>query len=115
MDSRILHQSAVVKVVCAQNGRALYFSRAPIPYTRHAKPQGSPIGYGHIGLYAYTRAALIRFSKLNPSPLEQQEGLEQLRALEAGMSIEMIQVTKESVSIDTQADYDWALKAVENR
>lgn len=111
----IFQQSSVVKVVCTQNRRAMYFSRAPIPFPRRATVDHPILGYGHIGLYAYTRAALLRFSSLPPSPLEHREGLEQLRALEAGMSIEMIEVSEASLSIDTQADYDWAIKLVEKK
>ena len=82
-----------VKVVTDASGRALYFSRAPIPWGRDTAPEGlaSQLGFGaarrHIGLYAYRVAALRRLSLLPPSPLEQVEKLEQLRALENGMEI----------------------------
>ena len=112
-DQRNWSQPAVVKVVCAPNGRALYFSRSPIPFSRGTNPQTHPVGYAHIGIYAYTRTALLRFAALTPSPLEQQEGLEQLRALENGMSIDMIELKSESLSIDTRADYKCALKRAE--
>lgn len=83
----------VVKVVADLAGRALYFSRAPVPWSRDTAPsgvasQGSCQGARrHIGLYAYRVAALLRLSKLPPSPLERLEKLEQLRALEHGMQI----------------------------
>jgi len=82
-----------VKVVTDASGRALYFSRAPIPWGRDTAPAGlaSQHGFGaarrHIGLYAYRVAALRRLSLLPPSPLELVEKLEQLRALENGMEI----------------------------
>ena len=82
-----------VKVVTDASGRALYFSRAPIPWGRDTAPAGlaSQRGFGaarrHIGLYAYRVAALRRLSLLPPSPLELVEKLEQLRALENGMEI----------------------------
>jgi 3-deoxy-manno-octulosonate cytidylyltransferase (CMP-KDO synthetase) len=83
----------VVKVVTDKSGRALYFSRAPIPWGRDTAPAGivSQRGYQgarrHIGLYAYRVAALRRLSLLPPTPLEMLEKLEQLRALEHGMEI----------------------------
>jgi 3-deoxy-manno-octulosonate cytidylyltransferase (CMP-KDO synthetase) len=78
-------------------GRALYFSRATVP----AGP--GPL-YHHIGLYAYRRAALARFVALPPSPLERRERLEQLRALEAGMRIDVACVDTVPLGVDTQAD-----------
>ncbi|MFM1885152.1 MAG: hypothetical protein RL026_309 [Pseudomonadota bacterium] len=83
----------VVKVVCDRQGRALYFSRAPIPWNRDAAPQGlasqsrHDLGRRHIGLYAYRVGALRRLAALPPSPLERLEKLEQLRALENGLCI----------------------------
>src|SRR2546427_6076371 len=75
---------AVNKVVCAADGHALYFSKYPVPYDRDAR--GVP-RFKHVGLYAYTRAALEAFHRLPPSPLEQAEKLEQLRFLEHGVPI----------------------------
>jgi len=83
----------VVKVVCDDGGRALYFSRAPIPWCRDAAPEGlmSQREFGlarrHIGLYAYRVGALQRLATLPPGQLEDCEKLEQLRALQAGMEI----------------------------
>jgi 3-deoxy-manno-octulosonate cytidylyltransferase (CMP-KDO synthetase) len=80
-----------VKVVMDARGRALYFSRAPIPWKREGSARESPLppglAYRHIGLYAYRAAALARFAALPPSALEQCEALEQLRALENGLRI----------------------------
>jgi 3-deoxy-manno-octulosonate cytidylyltransferase (CMP-KDO synthetase) len=77
--------------------RALYFSRLPVPY-------GGGAHYHHIGLYAYRRAALERFVQLPPSLLEQRESLEQLRALEAGMRIDVALVDTVPFGVDTPAD-----------
>jgi 3-deoxy-manno-octulosonate cytidylyltransferase (CMP-KDO synthetase) len=91
----------VVKVVGTPVGenrlRALYFSRAAVP-------AGEGPHYHHIGLYAYRRAALERFVKLKPSTLEQREKLEQLRALEAGMRIDVAIVDAVPLGVDTPAD-----------
>lgn len=81
--------------------RALYFTRATAPY-------GDGPLYHHIGLYAYRRAALARFVALQPSPLEQREKLEQLRALEAGMRIDVIIVDSVPLGVDTPDDLERA-------
>jgi 3-deoxy-manno-octulosonate cytidylyltransferase (CMP-KDO synthetase) len=92
---------AVVKVVGTPVGpsrlRALYFTRATAPF-------GDGPLYHHIGLYAYRRAALERFVKLAPSPLEKREKLEQLRALEAGMRIDVAIVASAPLGVDTPDD-----------
>jgi len=96
---------SVVKAVGSPVGpnrlRALYFTRATAPY-------GDGPRYHHIGLYAYRRAALERFVTLPPSPLEQQEKLEQLRALEAGMRIDITLVDSVPRGVDTPADLETA-------
>ncbi|WP_050422189.1 3-deoxy-manno-octulosonate cytidylyltransferase [Bradyrhizobium tropiciagri] len=96
---------SVVKAVGSPIGpnrlRALYFTRA-------TAPNGDGPRYHHIGLYAYRRAALERFVKLPPSPLEQQEKLEQLRALEAGMRIDITIVGTVPRGVDTPADLETA-------
>ena len=94
-----------VKVVCAADGRALYFSRAPIPFVRDG---GSPPlcpQLLHLGIYAYRRDFLLRLTELPPSRLEKLEKLEQLRALEAGASIQVGIVDHGAVGIDTPEDY----------
>ena len=85
----ILHTPSVVKVVTADDGRALYFSRAPIPFLRDPDDRSLLSGrvYQHIGVYAYQRDALARWVALPPHPLEQIERLEQLRPLAAGMAM----------------------------
>lgn len=85
---------AVVKVAIAEGGRALYFSRALIP-------SGEGEHYHHIGIYAYRSAALARFVGLAPSLLEKREKLEQLRALEAGMRIDVAVVATTPLGVDT--------------
>ncbi len=95
----------VVKIVGSPlangNLRALYFTRATAPY-------GEGPLYHHIGLYAYRRAALERFVKLGPSVLERREKLEQLRALEDGMRIDVAIINAVPLGVDTQADLDRA-------
>lgn len=95
-----------VKVVTDQNGYALYFSRSLIPYPRNQVPEVKV--YKHIGIYAYKRDYLLKFAALLPTPLEQVEGLEQLRALENGTKIKVLTTDFQGVGIDTQADLDRA-------
>jgi 3-deoxy-manno-octulosonate cytidylyltransferase (CMP-KDO synthetase) len=89
----------VVKVVTALDGRALYFSRSPLPFFRHAVA-GLPV-LRHKGIYAYRRAFLERFVTWPPSPLELAESLEQLRALENGASIRVLLTADSSPGVDT--------------
>jgi len=98
-----------VKVVCAADGRALYFSRAPIPFSRDQSPaevlHTSNPWLLHLGIYAYRRAFLLELTQRPTSRLEQLEKLEQLRALEAGAQIQVGVVEQHSVGIDTPEDY----------
>jgi 3-deoxy-manno-octulosonate cytidylyltransferase (CMP-KDO synthetase) len=99
---------AVVKAIVAWDadeklGRALYF-------TRTTAPAGEGVLWHHVGLYAYRREALESFVTLPPSPLEQRENLEQLRALEAGMSIAVARVDTTPLSVDTPMDLERARK-----
>ena len=98
----------VNKVVCAADGRALYFSRYPVPYDREGR---GVLRYKHVGLYAYTRAALETFHRLSPSPLELAENLEQLRFLEHGIPISVVETDEPTIGVDTEAD----LRAAEAR
>ena len=91
-----------MKVVTAADGRALYFSRATIPFDRDG--QGGAAYWKHIGLYAYRRAALLRFPSLAPSSLEQTEKLEQLRFLENGLSVYVEPTDIDTVGVDTAED-----------
>jgi 3-deoxy-manno-octulosonate cytidylyltransferase (CMP-KDO synthetase) len=91
-----------VKVVTAADGRALYFSRATIPYDRDAA--GKAKHWKHLGLYAYRRSALERFATLPPSELEKTEHLEQLRLLENGLNLYIAETTHDTIGVDTEED-----------
>ena len=103
----------VVKVVCDAAGRALYFSRAPIPWARDAfaerrdaLPAGLPM-LRHVGLYAYRVSFLRRYAALAPSPLEQWEALEQLRALWHGYRIQVLELAAApAAGVDTLEDLE---------
>ncbi len=112
----------VVKVVVDRDGFALYFSRAPIPHLRadqsgsRLKALGSrrgqlppasslqPRAYKHIGIYGYQRHFLLQFPSLEPTPLEQAEQLEQLRALEHGYQIKLLETVHDTIGVDTPED-----------
>jgi len=103
------HDPACVKVVFDSQGRALYFSRSPIPHPREwdeallsADP---PAFYQHVGLYAYRREFLLKLAAMPPSSLERLEKLEQLRVLQAGYSIIVGVVHEKTFGIDTPEDY----------
>ena len=98
-----------VKVVCGADGRALYFSRSPIPFVRDGQPNfaAEPAMFlHHLGLYAYRRAAMLAFPSLAPHALEQLEKLEQLRALGHGWTIRVGVVAHAGRGVDTPADYE---------
>ncbi|MBI5083478.1 MAG: 3-deoxy-manno-octulosonate cytidylyltransferase [Acidobacteria bacterium] len=90
----------VVKVVTSLDGYALYFSRSPIPYDRG----GGATYWKHIGLYVYRRGLLLGYSALKAGVLEQNEKLEQLRALENGIPIRVAETTYETIGVDTPED-----------
>lgn len=92
-----------VKVVCDRAGYALYFSRSTIPYRRQA---GGPRPLKHIGVYGYQRATLLRLAALPPSPLETSESLEQLRALENGIRIRVLETRHPVPGVDTPEDLE---------
>jgi 3-deoxy-manno-octulosonate cytidylyltransferase (CMP-KDO synthetase) len=98
----------VVKVVTDSQGFAAYFSRAPIPYHREGPSvaQRGAIQWGkrHLGIYVYQREFLLRFARLTPAPLEEIEGLEQLRALHHGFRISVADVEEPSIEVDTPED-----------
>lgn len=99
---------SVVKVARAEDGRALYFSRAAIPHG--ALDEGSSVALRHLGIYGYPIALFERFTALPPSPLEARERLEQLRALEAGLTIKVALSTAGSPGVDTPDDLDRLLR-----
>ena len=95
-----------VKVVTDSRGRALYFSRSPIPFDRDAG--GNIRFYKHIGLYAYTRSALAHFHSLDQSPLELAEKLEQLRFLENGIDIMVAETPYDTIGVDSESELEKA-------
>ena len=106
----------VVKVVVDNKGRALYFSRSPVPFSRDAPYSGEQMSGGnfsspggvfkHLGLYAYRRSFLLEFTRMSPTSLELTEKLEQLRILENGHAIQVVQSEQDSIGVDCQADLD---------
>ena len=106
----------IVKVVTDNSGKALYFSRAAIPYIRNQIAASSPSGtprnddyikfYAHIGLYAYRRESLLKMTQLEQTNLEKAECLEQLRALQNGMTIKTVIVDYKPIGIDTPEDVE---------
>jgi 3-deoxy-manno-octulosonate cytidylyltransferase (CMP-KDO synthetase) len=112
-----LRSPNVVKVVFDYNNYALYFSRSPIPYVRDARTNLERVRTGeifkHIGLYVYRRDALLKFTSYKPTDLEQIEKLEQLRMLENGMKIKIVETENESFSVDTPEDLEFARRYYE--
>lgn len=101
-DPREISDPNVVKVVTNHSGGAIYFSRFPIPYVRdQATP---PAHYKHVGLYVYRRDFLLAYPALSVGPLEQAERLEQLRALENGYAIRVVETEYDSLGVDTPED-----------
>jgi 3-deoxy-manno-octulosonate cytidylyltransferase (CMP-KDO synthetase) len=94
----------VTKVVVDRHGFALYFSRAPIPFTRAGQPEAP--AWRHIGMYVYRRRCLLQLSRLPQSALERAEALEQLRALEHGIRIQAIETTCDTIGVDTPEDLE---------
>jgi 3-deoxy-manno-octulosonate cytidylyltransferase (CMP-KDO synthetase) len=97
-DLNLLRDNNTVKVVIDKDSFALYFSRSPLPF------QASDYFYQHIGIYGYQRDFLLKFIRLGPSRLEKTESLEQLRALEHGYRIKMIETQTPTLSVDTPND-----------
>lgn len=113
----------VVKVVTDQSDCALYFSRSPLPNFRdrwhdlkdEAFSGGKLLCYKHVGLYVYRREFLLRFASLAPTPLELAEKLEQLRALENGFRIKVVETQYSCIGVDTPGDLEKVLDRVSNR
>ena len=101
-----------VKVVFSKTGRALYFSRSAIPFSRDGRANGT---YRHIGIYAFRMEALKRFVALGPSPLEEAERLEQLRLLENDIPIQVVVTTRRSIDVNRPEDIDRARRILANR
>jgi 3-deoxy-manno-octulosonate cytidylyltransferase (CMP-KDO synthetase) len=106
-DKNLINNPNVVKVVTNRDGYALLFSRAPIPFIRDNETLDVPF-YRHIGVYAFRRPALLRFASLQAGPLEKAEKLENLRFLEYGMKIKMIEVSNFGPGIDVPEELEMA-------
>lgn len=104
-DAQEINNPNIVKVVVDKNNFALYFSRAPVPY-RADKAKTRPVYYKHIGLYAYTKDFLFTYKNILSSPLESAESLEQLRVLEEGFRIKVIETNLETIGVDTPQDLE---------
>jgi 3-deoxy-manno-octulosonate cytidylyltransferase (CMP-KDO synthetase) len=105
----------IVKVVADTGGRALYFSRAPIPWDRDGAPRSFAGARRHIGIYAYRVQALLKMASLAPTPLEQTEKLEQLRALENGIEIRVANaIQKPGADVNTREDLERAKAELTN-
>ena len=102
MDEEDYENPAAVKVVTDQQGHALYFSRSLMPYPRN-KPEGFKV-FKHVGIYAYRRNFLLKYAALAPTPLEKAESLEQLRALENGYKIKVLESDFQGIGVDTPED-----------
>jgi 3-deoxy-manno-octulosonate cytidylyltransferase (CMP-KDO synthetase) len=111
-DPRDIEDPSVVKVVTDAQGYALYFSRLPIPFYRSGEPRPR---MKHLGLYAYRKEFLLRYAALPRTPLEQAEGLEQLRALEHGYRILVVPTEHDSIGVDTPEDLERARQLMEGR
>jgi 3-deoxy-manno-octulosonate cytidylyltransferase (CMP-KDO synthetase) len=101
-DAEELRNPNVTKVVVDRDGFAMYFSRAPIPFTRAGQPEAP--AWAHVGMYVYRRETLLRLAALPPTALERAEALEQLRALEHGIRIKAIETTHDTIGVDTPED-----------
>jgi len=103
-DMADLETPSVVKMVVDNNGYALYFTRSGIPFVRPGQP--APVFWRHLGLYAYRRPFLATLAGLPSTPLEQAEGLEQLRALEHGYRISTAETSADTIGVDTPEDLE---------
>lgn len=109
-DASELDDPNVVKVVTDLNGFALYFSRSPLPYNR----TGAEVAvFKHVGLYAYRKAFLLKYASLERTPLEQAESLEQLRALENGYRIKVVETKFDTIGVDSPRDLERINKIME--
>jgi 3-deoxy-manno-octulosonate cytidylyltransferase (CMP-KDO synthetase) len=112
-DPAELRNPNVTKVVVDRDGFALYFSRAPIPFTRAGQPPAP--AWAHIGLYVYRRTTLLRVAALPQTAMERAEALEQLRALEHGIRIKAIESAHDTIGVDTREDLERVRLLVEQR
>ena len=105
-DTALINDPNVVKVVVDKNDFAIYFSRSVIPYLAQNSDVKEPVYYKHIGLYAYTKDFLFTFKNLPASGLEKTEKLEQLRALEEGFRIKVLETKHDTIGVDTPEDLE---------
>lgn len=107
-DPELITDPNAVKVVCDAAGRALYFSRSPVPHIRDAadREAANTCYWQHVGLYVYRRDFLLRYAKMPQTPLEKLEKLEQLRVLESGFDIVVVDTEYRGVGVDTPADLE---------
>jgi 3-deoxy-manno-octulosonate cytidylyltransferase (CMP-KDO synthetase) len=113
----------VVKVVTDGAGFALYFSRSPLPNFRdkwndlkdEKFAAGKLLCYKHVGLYVYRRDFLLQYARMTPTPLELAEKLEQLRVLENGFRIQVVETEFDSIGVDTPADLEKVVERLKNR
>lgn len=121
VDFSDLQNPSVVKVVADRQGRAIYFSRLPIPHSRIQTSNSlganlcSFVSRRHIGIYSFARNTLFKMRSLPPSPLEKAEMLEQLRAMDHGISIGIAEVISSSVGVDTDEDLEKVRKILESK
>jgi 3-deoxy-manno-octulosonate cytidylyltransferase (CMP-KDO synthetase) len=114
-DMALVANPNIVKVVCDLRGRAIYFSRSPIPHIRDEadRAAGAACYWQHIGLYVYRRDFLLSFATLPQTPLEKLEKLEQLRAVEHGFPIAVIDTEYDGRGVDVPEDLEWARRQLE--
>lgn len=112
-DPSLVNDPNVVKVVVDKNNFALYFSRSAIPYLAHNAEVKQPVYFKHIGLYGYTKDFLFTYKNLPVSNLEKTERLEQLRVLEGGFRIKVIETNFDTVGVDTPEDLERVKLALE--
>ncbi|MCG2711289.1 MAG: 3-deoxy-manno-octulosonate cytidylyltransferase [Candidatus Omnitrophica bacterium] len=113
-DEKEFDNPNIVKVITDKENFAVYFSRSPIPNVLRKKEGVDIPLYKHIGIYAYTKDFLLTFKGLKPSRLEEAESLEQLRAIEHGYKIKVLETKHETVSVDTQEDLDKVIRYLKN-
>lgn len=111
-DKEDLLNPNVVKVVMDQKGYALYFSRTAVPFHRKGAAS-APLYFKHLGFYAYRKEFLLRLTEMEPTPLEKAEGLEQLRVLEHGEKIRMVESPFNTIGVDTHEDLEKVRKIIE--
>ncbi|MFI4913263.1 MAG: 3-deoxy-manno-octulosonate cytidylyltransferase [Sedimentisphaeraceae bacterium JB056] len=114
-DPQWLDNTNVVKAILDTKGRAIYFSRAPIPHNRDKGCGSCELAYRHLGIYAYQKEFLLQITKMPQTPLEKCESLEQLRVIENGYPIITAKVDASPEGIDTQPQYEDFVERMKNK